>query len=143
MSLSLEDRQEIQDLVIRYAQAVDMDGTEEEFRQILMPGAVIDGPAGRETLDTFLERLRHVRDRHKRHILSNFIISGDKDRATVKVYFMIAHVEHIGAGSVGNARQRRTSVSDVGQYDCEVCRVEGAWRLAQRISRPLAPLAPN
>jgi ketosteroid isomerase-like protein len=135
MPLTLDDRQQIQDLLVRYAYAIDIDGTEEDLQRIFTDDAVIDSPihgghSGVEGIRKFAGHVREMREEVlSRHYLSNFIIDGDGDSATLKAYF----VQLITYRKPRPPRRNRiTEFLFAGNYDCLARKVDGQWRLARR-----------
>jgi hypothetical protein len=123
--------------MVRYAFAVD-EAEEEEFQRIFTDDAVIDGPWGKhegvEGVKRFAKNFPRLAVERKnvkgRHLMTNFLIDGDGDSATMKVYF----VEFKTDTSPSDPSRATTSeVLSTGKYDCLARKVDGAWRLQQRL----------
>jgi 3-phenylpropionate/cinnamic acid dioxygenase small subunit len=141
MSLSSEDRQQLNDLMMRYARAVDIDGTEEEFLAMFTEDAVIDGPAahheGTQGVKDFARRVIERRKlRQGRHVVTNLLIEGAGDHASVRAYLVVYMTE---TTPIPPKNSRTSELLYVGVYECIARRVDGAWRLKQRIVKVDAP----
>jgi 3-phenylpropionate/cinnamic acid dioxygenase small subunit len=94
MSLSAQDKLDIQELSSKYAIALD-NGNIEAWLQTWAPDGVWEGGAGKYE---GLERLRQLlpdlgeRIQGKRHIMTNFVISGDGNRASQTCYLLIVDI---------------------------------------------------
>ena len=140
MPLSMEDHQQVQDLMVRYAFAVDIDGTEEEFLKIFTEDALLIGPKGHhegvQGIKDFARRIVGRKEIQLRHFITNCLIDGDGDRATIKAYF----VEFLTYKNLIPPKHIRTSeVLYVGTYDCVARKVDKVWRLQERIVNVDAP----
>lgn len=139
MGLSAEDRFEIEDLMIRYTWLKDVGPLhEEEFLALFTEDAILESPTqghyeGVEGLREFArhDRTSGSKTQIMRHVLSNFLVDGAGDRATLKVYMIVFFTQMITVW--GNDRPPTLSPSFVGHYECDVRKVNGTWRLATRI----------
>jgi hypothetical protein len=135
VALTLEDREQIKDLLIRYTYAIDMDGSEEDLLAIFTEDAVLLSPisghhAGVEGVRLFAQKAKARRaEMQTRHYATNFLVEGDGDRATLKAYLVVLmtnrkpHPPH---------RHRVTEFQFAGHYDCTARKVDGTWRLDSR-----------
>lgn len=130
MALDLSDYRKLEELLIRYTWFVDTDPTLDNLSTIFTQDAVIDGPHGfRSGVDGIREtalgmQLRHSPDKVKgRHVLSNVLIDGDGDYATIVAYF-------VWFVTPADPSQRKEFTS--GVYDCSARRVGGEWRIEKR-----------
>ena len=135
MPLSAEDRLDIQELMAQYANAVDVDGREEDLYEIFTDDAVLDSPmsgkfAGREGLKRFGRVVGQMRVVEiGRHFITNLRIKGDGDRATFKAYFFHSSTPR---DPVSPGARRATTVSNAGCYDCAARKIGGRWWLERR-----------
>ena len=134
MPLTAQDRIEIHELMAQYANAVDVDGREEDLLEIFTPNAVLDSPmsgkfSGAHGLRQFGRVVAGLRaGRIGRHLMANVRVRGDADRATVKADYL--HVATATADQAAGAR--RTEVSHAGCYDCTAVKIDGRWWLERR-----------
>ncbi|MBV8778675.1 MAG: nuclear transport factor 2 family protein [Alphaproteobacteria bacterium] len=127
----LADIEAIRQLSAVYAATVDRrdyDG----FADCFVDGAEWSGPTGRRVgRDQIIARTRDAVDhlRCTQHMVSNFQIELDGDRAAMTSYF---HATHVGAG-------RRDGELYVigGRYEDALVRTDAGWRFARRIIVPL------
>jgi uncharacterized protein (TIGR02246 family) len=113
MPLSTEDIIAIQQLVARYAHAVDTDDADAFIASFTPDGtfsSAFANASGREEL--LAMRGRGVPGR-TRHIITNLIIEGDGDAATVKAYLF--------------STRPILQESTVGTYENDVVKVDGRW----------------
>jgi 3-phenylpropionate/cinnamic acid dioxygenase small subunit len=134
MPFTSHDRQQVQDLMTRYAFAVD-GGTEADFFDIFTDDAVLDGPWGiRRGRDGVLDLARRVTERKStvqlRHLLTNMLVEGEGDSARVRAYFVEFRTP-IGQPSVSD--RSAAELLHVGTYDCAAIKVSGVWRLHHRL----------
>jgi hypothetical protein len=135
VGLTPEDRQQIQDLLIRYTYAVDLDGTEEDLVAIFTEDAVLDSPisghhAGVEGVRLFMRKAQARRlEMQTRHYATNFRIEGDGDRATLRAYMMLLMTNRKPQPP---HRHRTTEFQFAGHYECTARKVDGKWRLDRR-----------
>lgn len=135
MAFTLEDRQAVQDLLVRYAYALDVDCTEDEFLAIFTDDAILDGPVtghsqGQEGLRAFIRLAFERRGRIQlRHVISNFLVTGDDREARVRAYF----VEYMTERTPPSPKPGPTcEFLFTGSYDCLARKVGGEWKLARR-----------
>ncbi len=94
MTLSAEDKLEIQMLSSRYAMAMD-EGDQEQWIDTWSEDGIWEGGIGRYA---GLEKLRRLladlgdRIKGKRHLMTNFVIDGDSDSARQKCYLMVVEI---------------------------------------------------
>lgn len=135
MTLSAPDRIEIHELMAQYANAVDVDGREEDLFEIFTPDALLDSPmsgkfAGTGGLREFAKVVAGLRQgRIGRHLITNVRIRGEGDRAEIKAYFL--HIATPGAANAP-AGKSRTEITNSGCYDCVARKIAGRWWLQRR-----------
>ena len=135
MPLSAQDRLDIHELMAKYANAVDVDGKEEDLFEIFTDDVVLDSPmsgkfSGREGLTQFGKAVARLRSGEiGRHLITNLRIVGDGDRATLKAYFIHSSTPRDPAAP---GAKRATSVTNAGQYECAARKISGRWWLARR-----------
>lgn len=133
MPLNLQDKREIEELLIRYSYLRDLEATPcEEFLSLFTDDAVIVSPKqgrfeGRKDLETFAEFSKQApQGLSVRHVISNILIEGDGDVATMRA-FLVLYMTRL------EVSKRETKRTVVGHYECDVVRVDGAWKLRSRI----------
>lgn len=141
MALSAEDVLAIKNLMVRYTQLVDLDSApEEEFLSLFTEDAVIISPQrgrfeGRAGQRVYAEGARRsrgavlangIRPALIRRCLSNFLVEGDDDTATMRVYVINFLTELQTA-------PRRSEFKSCGHYECELRKLDGAWRMSRRV----------
>lgn len=122
MTLSIEDRLEILDLAARYSHATDQ-GDGEALADTFTDDGVFEG-AGEPRKG----RAAHVAATNARppgvvmrHFVSNPVIEGDGDQATMKLYVEVKNL----------ADEAKPLL--VGCYHDELRRVDGRWKFARRV----------
>ena len=121
MPLSAEDRLEILELAARYNHAFDsMDA--EGWANVFTPDAVFDviGALQVSGHDALVEFGRAQQTGVTRHFVSNAVIQGDADTATMQLY---VELKTLG---------EQPSTTLLGRYEDELRRIDGAWRFARR-----------
>ena len=133
--MTLEERQEIEDLFFRYAQALDF-GREDDLHDIFTTDAVLDSPLSGdcdEGIQEFVARKaadRATGERVSRHVITNFRMDGDGDIAHVTAY-MLEFITWLKAGP--QHPSPTTEFMFAGHYDCTLRRVDGRWRIGRRV----------
>ena len=131
MALTLEDRLAVQDLMVRYARGIDVDCTEEEWVDLFTENAVMTSPysgvhEGVEGVKQFRNRFVPRRGQIQiRHVITNFLIDGEGDRATLKAYFTELKTDL-------QAAKPKTELFFAGSYDCVARKIGGKWKLEHR-----------
>ena len=120
------DVEAIQDLLVRYATAIDTRDWE-LFRTCFSEDAATDyGDVGSWTdldgITAFMEKV-HEPFGDTNHMLSNFVVEVDGDRAEATSY---VHVVLALKGSDGGW------VDSVGRYEDTLVRTPSGWRIAKR-----------
>ena len=136
MALTLEDRIAVQDLMVRYAYVLDMEGNEDSFLALFTEDATLESPVsgihtGAEGARQFLKKANARRSQTQiRHIITNFMIDGEGDRATIKAYFIetMTQLQVIYPKS-----ECSTEFLYAGYYDCVARKIGGQWKLQRRI----------
>lgn len=137
MGLSVDDKQEIEELLIRYTYLLDLESTpREEFLSLFTDDAILVSPirgrfVGRAGLETFAgyeadASWGAARTEQLRHLVTNFLIDGDRTAASMKAYF-VAYITRL------DTPKRQTDFSLAGHYECDVALVDGKWKLKSRI----------
>jgi len=128
MSLTAEDRFEIQDLLLRYAAIRDRE--REAFFALFTDDVVLEGPRGswrgHEGVAHFWEQFERAEGRspyHRGPMITNVLVDGHGDRATMTAQFLQVK------GEPGEPRTIQT-----GWYECELRRVDGSWKLSKRVT---------
>lgn len=129
--LSRSDKDEISDVLIRYARAID-DGTEADVLKVFTDDVVIEGPlSGRHTGRAGVSAwLRSVPDRppgQDRHIVANIAVSGTRTEAIADAYFVHLRTKPRDDGSPAD-----TTLFLAGRYECSLRRVRGRWLISRR-----------
>ena len=120
-----EDRQDIADLLVRYATGIDRrDWT--LFRTVFTDDCELDyGEIGAwkgvDAVTDFMEQV-HAMAGHTMHRLSNQAITVDGDKATARTYI---------DGLIMMA-DNKSGVNAIGFYDDEIVRADNGWRIARR-----------
>jgi hypothetical protein len=128
------------DLLTRYAVAAD-EASEAELSAIFTDTAVIDGPwgahVGSDGLKRFSARLmrRSIESpsTQPRHLITNVLIDGDGDTATMRAYYVQFETDRDGP------KPLRSEVRSTGTYECIARKDGGAWRLERRVATVDAP----
>ena len=135
MTLTLEDRIALQDLMTKYAYYVDVECSENEFLDLFTEDAIIDSPmAGRyegvEGVKRFrLERILAKREKiQMRHVITNFLIEGDGNQATIKAYLSNSRTQL----EVPPGVEPKVEFLYTGSYGCTARKIGGKWKLAHR-----------
>jgi hypothetical protein len=133
MPLSAQDRLDLQELMMRYALAVDVDGAEGDLFDIFSGDAVLDSPlsgrfSGNEGLKAFAKVVVELRSgRIGRHLITNIRVQGEGDRAQLQAYYV-----HASTPRDAGAKVQGATVTHTGTYDCSARRQDGRWRLERR-----------
>lgn len=136
MALSADDRLALQELMARYAYAIDIGSSEDEFLALFTDDAVLVSPImgryeGRDGVKRFrAERAPRWGRTQVRHVISNSIIDGDEtgNGATIKAYLLQFKTElDVAPGTVP-----KTEFLLAGYYDCVARKIGGSWKLEYR-----------
>lgn len=125
MPLSLQDKFEIQELLARFIQVTDL-GDYEEMRDLFVADSrfVIAKMgmdiAGIDSIVPSLKDLRATLPMDVFHVLSNFVVDGDGDEATVRC-----------ASQALQAGEDRVKHMAFGYYTDQVVRTADGWRLKE------------
>jgi uncharacterized protein (TIGR02246 family) len=120
-----EDRQDISDLLVRYATGIDRRDWA-LFRTVFtddceLDYGVIGAWQGVDAVTEFMEQV-HAMAGHTMHRLSNRAITLDGDRATARTYI----------DGLIMAGDNTSGVNAIGFYDDQIVRTEDGWRIARR-----------
>ncbi|WP_156686086.1 nuclear transport factor 2 family protein [Mycobacterium sp. Marseille-P9652] len=120
-----EDRQDIADLLVRYATGIDRRDWP-LFRTVFtddceLDYGVIGAWRGVDAVTQFMTEV-HAMAGHTLHRLSNQAIAVDGDRATARTY----------VDALIMAADNRGCVNGIGFYDDECVRTPDGWRIARR-----------
>jgi len=133
MPISVDDKIAIHELMAKYIWAVDVDCTETQFFELFTADAVMSSPVTGENVgeaglrnfrNAFLERRGKLQ---LRHFITNHVVDGDRDVATLKAYFMILQTR-IDLP----VAERKTDIRFCGTYDCELRKQSGTWKIHRR-----------
>lgn len=122
MSLCCEDKIEIQELSVRYANAMD-NGSVDEWLDTWADNGVWEGGIGRYEGKLSLAKLLGdlgVRIQGKRHVMSNFIITGDQTEATQQCYLLVFE------------RENAPALVASGVYIDKLKKIDGCWKFINR-----------
>ncbi len=133
-TLSTADRLAIQELIARYNWAVDLSHGD-DFAETFTPDGVFDSPTvqlhGRDELRRFASGEgrppRKPEDRGQ-HWLTNIIVEGDGERATLKAYLCYQRRD-----------DDQVKTTTMGFYQDDLVRLDGRWLFACRRFRPWPP----
>ncbi len=120
-----QDRQEIVDLTIAYAWALDMREFE-LLRNIFLPEATALLVDERDGIDSIIERVRSALEPldASHHLIGNHQVSVDGDTATCRCYLQAQHVRE---GTEGGP-----NYIFAGRYEDDLVRTATGWRIARR-----------
>ena len=120
-----EDRQDISDLLVRYATGIDRRDWA-LFRTAFTDDCELDyGEIGAwkgvDAVTEFMEKV-HAMAGHTMHRLSNQAITVDGDKAEARTYI----------DGLIMAGDNTSGVNAIGFYDDEIVRTDAGWRIARR-----------
>ncbi len=120
-----QDRQEIVDLTIAYAWALDMREFE-LLRNIFLPEATALLVDERDGIDSIIERVRSALEPldASHHLIGNHQVSVDGDTATCRCYLQAQHVRESTEGG--------PNYIFAGRYEDDLVRTATGWRIARR-----------
>jgi uncharacterized protein (TIGR02246 family) len=125
MSLTIEDQLAIQTLASRYNFAIDT-GDAETFAAAFVENGVLDAAGqiteGRPALADFAKNFPSSM-RAPRHVITNLVIDGDGNFATLKAYLTI---------SIMSGEPAQPTVLASGGYDDTLSKEDGTWRFVRR-----------
>jgi uncharacterized protein (TIGR02246 family) len=128
--ISIEDRLAISDLFVRYTCALDA-GEVDTIVDCFTPDGRLVSPAvgehaGHAAIRAFAERFSAFgrNGSQLRHVISNLMMQVDGDHAHATCYL-----------TVFLTRDGKSRLLAPGQYDCDLRKVDGAWRFQNRIVR--------
>ncbi|OBJ92017.1 polyketide cyclase [Mycobacterium gordonae] len=120
-----EDRQDICDLLVRYATGIDRRDWP-LFRTVFTDDCELDygeigSWSGVGAVTDFMEKV-HAMAGHTLHRLSNQAIAVDGDKAVARTY----------VDALIMAADNQSGVNGIGFYDDEIVRTSAGWRIARR-----------
>ena len=120
-----EDRQDISDLLVRYATGIDRRDWV-LFRTVFTDDCDLDYGEigvwkGVDAVTDFMEQV-HAMAGHTMHRMSNQVITVDGDRAEARTY----------VDALIMAGDNKSGVNGIGFYDDEIVRTADGWRIARR-----------
>jgi ketosteroid isomerase-like protein len=125
---SMEEWFAIHETFIRYATSLDH-GDVEGVVACFTPDATLESPvlgkiAGHDGVRDFAERTARLlaEDVQFRHVVSNLVARVDGDRALARCYLLDFRT-----------RSGRTQLLSPGEYECELRKSDGQWRLVRRV----------
>ncbi|MDR3615289.1 MAG: nuclear transport factor 2 family protein [Candidatus Obscuribacterales bacterium] len=122
MPLNFQDKMEIQDLIVRYANAMDS-GKFDEWLETWADDGVWEGGLGVYAGKTALAKLPGdlgARIQGKRHLMSNFAIFESGDQAMSQCYMVVVE------------REVSTAIVATGVYFDSLKKIDGGWKFARR-----------
>jgi hypothetical protein len=125
MTLSVQDRQEIADLVSSYNHAIDHLESEAWAATFTADGALIVGgetrAQGCAALIAYVAERRAAGTPKTRHWTSNILIAGDNATATLRAYVMAFKIDDgLGPPYV------------LGEYNDDLVKIDGSWKFVRR-----------
>jgi ketosteroid isomerase-like protein len=136
----LADRIELQDLLTRYAHALDTAVDEDDFVDLFTKDAVLLSPVsgrheGVEGVRQFFRKTKALRaDVQIRHMITNCLVEVSDDTASVKAYLLSVWTPRNAAPPY--LRPPRTEISDCAEYSIKARREDGRWRICWRAVHP-------
>ena len=128
MTATIADRLAIEDLFVRYTTALDA-GDVETIVGCFAEDGTLDSPtvgsyAGRAAIRDFARRFARLRESgtQLRHMVSNFQIAVDGDRAHATCY-LINTITRDGA----------SRLLAPGRYECDLVRIDRQWLFQRRL----------
>jgi uncharacterized protein (TIGR02246 family) len=120
-----EDRQDISDLLVRYATGIDRRDWA-LFRTVFTDDCELDYGVigvwtGVDAVTDFMEQV-HAMAGHTMHRLSNQAITVDGDKAAARTYI----------DGLIMAGDNKSGVNAIGFYDDDIVRTTDGWRIARR-----------
>jgi uncharacterized protein (TIGR02246 family) len=120
-----EDRQDISDLLVRYATGIDRRDWA-LFRTVFTEDCELDYGEigvwnGVDAVTDFMQQV-HAMAGHTMHRLSNREITVDGDKAAARTYI----------DGLIMAGDNKSGVNAIGFYDDEIVRTDAGWRIARR-----------
>ena len=120
-----EDRQDISDLLLRYATGIDRRDWV-LFRTVFTDDCELDYGEigvwkGVDAVTDFMEQV-HAMAGHTMHRMSNQVITVDGDTAEARTY----------VDALIMAGDNKSGVNAIGFYDDEIVRTADGWRIARR-----------
>jgi 3-phenylpropionate/cinnamic acid dioxygenase small subunit len=120
-----EDRQDISDLLVRYATGIDRRDWA-LFRTVFTDDCELDYGEigvwkGVDAVTDFMEQV-HAMAGHTMHRMSNQVITVDGDTAEARTY----------VDALIMAGDNKSGVNGIGFYDDEIVRTADGWRIARR-----------
>ena len=120
-----EDRQDISDLLVRYATGIDRRDWA-LFRTVFTDDCELDYGEigvwnGIDAVTDFMEQV-HAMAGHTMHRMSNQVITVDGDTAEARTY----------VDALIMAGDNKSGVNGIGFYDDEIVRTADGWRIARR-----------
>ena len=127
-AVSIEDRFGINDLFVRYTCALDAGDAETVIDCFAEDGTLVSPAVGEHTGRPAITAFAHRFARFQkggsqlRHVLSNLQMSVDGDRAHATCYL-----------TVFLTKDGASRLLAPGRYDCELRKVDGAWKFQRRV----------
>jgi uncharacterized protein (TIGR02246 family) len=127
-AVSIEDRFAISDLFVRYTCALDAGEAETVVECFAEDGSLVSPAvgehAGRAAIRAFAERFSRFQQggSQLRHVISNLVVEVEGTRGHATCYL-----------TVFLTRNGASRLLAPGRYDCELRKVDGAWRFQRRV----------
>jgi 3-phenylpropionate/cinnamic acid dioxygenase small subunit len=122
MPLNYQDKIEIQEIAVRYANAMDS-GNFDDWLETWADDGVWEGGLGLYAGKAALAKLPidlGARIQNKRHLMTNFVITESGDQATLQCYMVVVE------------REASASIVATGVYFDTLKKVDGSWKFARR-----------
>lgn len=138
VALSLEDRIDLHELLARYAHAVDVGCTEEEYLAFFTKDVALRSPfTGRQDGEAAVRRFHATfaprwGRQQVRHVITNVIVEegAEPDTATIRAYLCYFKTQQ----DVPPGVAPKTELGFVGNYDCVARKTDGRWLLERRFA---------
>jgi uncharacterized protein (TIGR02246 family) len=125
MGLTVEDQLAIQDLAARYNFAIDT-GDGDAFAAAFVENGALNAAGqvteGRPALADYARNFASS-VRAPRHVITNVVIDGDGNSATLKAYLQL---------SIMSGEPAQSTVLAIGGYDDTLSKEDGTWRFVRR-----------
>jgi hypothetical protein len=136
VTLLVEDRLALHELLSRYVFVIDGDRDEKTVLSLFTEDAVLEGPSG--TFEGHAEILKWLgrggRIEGYRHFASNVFVVEDGDDAELRANF-ITVITSLTEGNPARPGSHST-LYQAGRYHCRARKEDGVWRFSKRTAMP-------